>query len=145
MKTGLTIGIVAIIVIVLGALAFILMSNPSIQGTQTNQPNSGDNQITPPSTTTPSQTTTPSTPKTYNIEIKDFAFSPSSLTINKGDTVIWTNKDSVSHPVTSDSGNELNSGTLSQGQTYSHTFSAAETFFYHCSVHPMMKAKIIVQ
>jgi len=145
MKTGSIIGIVVIIAIVLGALVFILTSNPFMQGTQTNQPNSGNNQITPPSTTALSQTATPLTPRTYNIEIKDFAFSPASLTINKGDTVIWTNKDSVPHPVTSDSGNELNSGTLSQGQTYSHTFSAAETFFYHCSVHPMMKAKIIVQ
>ena len=80
-----------------------------------------------------------------DIEISGFAFNPSELTINKGDTVIWTNKDSASHTVSSDSGSELGSGMLSNGQAYSHTFDSAGTFEYHCSVHPSMKAKIIVR
>lgn len=132
MKTGLIIGIIVLIVIVLGALVFILMNNPSTQGnTQTNKPSSGNNQ--------------PSTPKTYNIEIKNFAFSPASLTINKGDTVIWTNKDSVPHTVTSDLGNELDSPVFGNGKTYSHTFTNSGNFNYYCTIHPMMKAEIIVK
>jgi len=67
------------------------------------------------------------------------------LTIKEGDTVVWTNMDSMSHTIKSDSGSELSSNSLSNGQTYSHTFNSVGTFNYHCSIHPSMKAKIIVQ
>jgi plastocyanin len=67
------------------------------------------------------------------------------LTINVGDTVIWTNLDSVAQDVVSDSGNELSSITLGQGGTYSHTFTKAGTYPYHCSINQYMKGKIIVQ
>ena len=44
-----------------------------------------------------------------NVEIINFAYQPSDITIKVGDTVTWTNKDSVGHTVTSDDGNELDS------------------------------------
>ena len=84
-------------------------------------------------------------PQTYNIEIRNFAFQTKELTIKTGDTVIWTNKDSTSHTVTSDSGDELDSNLLSKDESYSHTFTEAETFSYHCNPHPGMKAKIILE
>lgn len=80
-----------------------------------------------------------------NIEIKNYVFSPSSLTIKIGDTITWTNNDGVSHTITSDSGSELDSQTISDGQTYSHTFNSAGTFNYHCSIHTGMKGRIIVE
>lgn len=86
-----------------------------------------------------------STPQTFNIKIKSYAFSPAELRIKKGDTIIWTNNDAVSHTVTSNSGSELNSEALSQEETYSHTFNAQGTYEYHCNPHPFMKAKIIVE
>lgn len=101
---------------------------------------------------TPSQTnpvsnsaTTTQTAKSYGVSINGFKFSPSSITISVGDSVEWTNADSASHTVTSDSGSELNSGTLSKGQSYSHTFSQKGTFAYHCAFHPGMTATVIVQ
>src|SRR3989344_3277028 len=84
-------------------------------------------------------------PTTYNIEIKNFAYSPSELRIKRGDTITWTNKDSVRHTVTSDSGSEMDSELLSQGETYSVTFDSAGTYAYHCTPHPNMKARIIVE
>jgi plastocyanin len=152
MKTGLLIGIIVAIVIVIGVIAFIFMSYPMQTNTPTpstgNQDTTQSNTQTPTDTGTTSQTTTnPSTvpaPKTYNIAISNFAFSPSTLSINKGDTVVWINKDSASHTVTSDSGNEIASGSLSNGQTFSHTFNTAGSFDYHCAIHPSMKANIIV-
>jgi len=84
-------------------------------------------------------------PTTYDIEIKNFAFSPSTLTIKKGDTVKWTNQDSTRHTATSDSRNELDSELLAKGDSYSHTFNSVGTFNYHCTPHPSMKAKIIVE
>ena len=80
-----------------------------------------------------------------NIQIANFAFSPSELIIKKGETVTWVNQDSVKHTITSDSGTEISSQLLSKSETYSHTFNTQGTFSYHCSLHSGMAGKIIVQ
>lgn len=85
------------------------------------------------------------TPKASSISIKNFSFSPATLAIKTGTKVTWINDDTVSHTVTSDSGNLLNSGTLSPGQSFSFTFTDTGAVNYHCSIHPMMKGKIVVQ
>lgn len=80
-----------------------------------------------------------------DIEISGFAFNPSTLTIPKGASVIWTNRDSAPHTIVSDNGDEINSDRISQGATYAHTFNAAGTYDYHCGLHPSMKGQIIVE
>ena len=67
------------------------------------------------------------------------------VAINVGDTVIWTNRDTVAHSVMSDSGSELQSPVLQTGDSYSHTFNVAGTYSYHCSIHPSMKGTVNVQ
>ena len=79
------------------------------------------------------------------ISIEGFAFDAKTVTVPKGATVIWTNKDSVRHNVLSDSGSELRSDLLAQGESYSHTFDVAGTYTYHCGPHPNMKATVIVE
>ncbi len=81
---------------------------------------------------------------TVQVTIQNFAFSPKTLTVAPGTTVMWTNKDSAPHTVTSDSGSTLASGDLSQGKSYTHTFTKAGTYMYHCAIHPYMKATVIV-
>ena len=81
---------------------------------------------------------------TVQVAIQNFAFSPRTLTIAPGDTVVWAQKDSAPHTVTSDTGAWTASAELSSGQTFSHTFSRTGTFSYHCAVHPNMTATIIV-
>lgn len=95
-------------------------------------------------TTTP-QNNIISGPGTHNIEISNLAFSAPALIVKTGDTVVWTNKDTISHTVTSDTGNEMSSLLLKPGDTYSHTFNTVGTFNYHCEVHPSMKASITVE
>jgi plastocyanin len=80
-----------------------------------------------------------------DIAISGFAFSPATITIPKGATVIWTNNDAAAHTVVSDSGSEISSPSIAKGETYAHTFSTPGTYTYHCSVHPSMKGTIIVQ
>jgi plastocyanin len=80
-----------------------------------------------------------------DIEISNFAFNPNTVTIPKGATVIWTNTDSVPHTIVSDTGDEINSDSISNGETYVHTFNTIGTYDYHCSIHPSMKGKIIVE
>ena len=81
-------------------------------------------------------------PVTHAVTIQNFAFSPSPFTIKKGDTIVWTNKDSAPHTVT---GGALSSGTLSTGQTYTFTFPSAGTLSYACNFHPSMHGTVVVQ
>lgn len=76
------------------------------------------------------------------ISIKNFAFNPAVLSVKAGDTVIWTNNDSASHRI---SGTGFQSSDLSNGQSYSFTFSSTGTVDYICSIHPSMKGKIVVK
>jgi plastocyanin len=78
------------------------------------------------------------------VTIKDFEFTPASVTVKLGDTVMWTNDGPSTHTVTADDGS-FESGDLSAGKTFSHTFQTAGTFTYHCSIHPFMTAEVIVQ
>lgn len=79
------------------------------------------------------------------VVINNFAFSPQSATISAGDTVTWRNDQNVGHTVTSNSGGELNSPVLGQGQTYVHVFNSVGTYAYHCTPHPTMTGSVIVQ
>lgn len=77
-----------------------------------------------------------------SVDIKNFAFDPARITISKGSTVTWTNKDDVSHTVSGD--NNFDSDQLSQNMTFSWTFEEIGTFAYHCKTHAIMKGKVTV-
>ncbi len=79
-----------------------------------------------------------------SVTISNFAFSPATVTVAVGTTVTWTNKDSVAHTVTSDTG-AFDSGNLSPNGTYSYKFTTSGTFPYHCGIHTYMKGTVIVQ
>ena len=77
------------------------------------------------------------------VSIASMAFAPGTLTVKTGTTVTWTNNDNVSHTVTADNGS-FASSILKKGETYSHQFSSAGTYPYHCEIHPSMKASVVV-
>jgi amicyanin len=80
------------------------------------------------------------------VEIEDFAFGPATITIKKGTTVRWTNKDSVQHNIEPDTESDAfkRSELLSKDESYSFTFNTAGTYTYHCQPHPQMTGKVIV-
>jgi plastocyanin len=82
--------------------------------------------------------------KPVAVTIKDFAFNPATITVATGTTVTWTNEDSVTHTVTSDTG-VFDSGDIHQGADFSYTFNTAGDYGYHCSIHTYMKGHVIVQ
>ncbi len=73
----------------------------------------------------------------------DKDFLPEDLTINVGDTVVWTNNDDSPHTVTADD-DEFNSGNLAEGATWSYTFTEAGTYDYHCNYHSSMTGSVTV-
>lgn len=83
------------------------------------------------------------------ITIQGNAFQPAALTVKKGTTVTWTNKDSYAHTVTSgispNPNGTFNSNNVSANQTFSFKFDNTGSFDYFCMIHPFMKAKITVE
>jgi len=80
-------------------------------------------------------------PATRTVDIKNQVFMPSTLSIKKGDTVIWTNQDMVQHSITAD---KFSSEDLTPGKSYSFTFKKSGTFTYACGIHSDIKGSIIV-
>lgn len=81
---------------------------------------------------------------TNTVNMQGSAFNPSSIKIKKGDTVTWTNNDSIVHSIVADD-NSFGLGSMVSGKTSQHTFSDSGTFAYHCSIHPYMKGTVIVE
>ncbi|MFC5580853.1 cupredoxin domain-containing protein [Rhodanobacter terrae] len=79
------------------------------------------------------------------IEIRNFAFAPKSLTVRAGTRVMWTNRDEEPHVITSAGSLFASSKGLDTGDSYAVTFSKPGTYAYYCSIHPMMVGTIIVQ
>ncbi len=135
--------IIVIIVIVLGLGGYYFLTKNQAAPMPMAPVDETTTEVTPVSP--PAQTSTPTTaPQSVSVSIKNFVFSPATLSVKAGAKVTWTNNDSVAHTVTSDSGNLLNSGTIAPGQSWSFTFTSAGTASYHCAFHPNMKASISV-
>jgi plastocyanin len=79
------------------------------------------------------------------VSIVDFAFNPAAVTIQVNDAVTWSWVGTALHSSTSNDTNLWDSGILSHGATFSHTFNSAGSFPYHCVVHPFMTAAVTVQ
>jgi plastocyanin len=80
----------------------------------------------------------------HAITIKNFAFSPNSITVTPGATVTVTNGDSVAHTVTSKTG-AFDTGDIQAGQ--SKTFTApnkAGSYPYICTIHQYMAGTLTV-
>ncbi len=93
---------------------------------------------TSPSTSPPA----PSAPNT--VVISGFAFGPSPITVAKNTTITWQNRDSEAHTATADNGS-WDTGSIASGASKSITFATAGTFPYHCTLHPEMRAMVVVQ
>ena len=72
------------------------------------------------------------------------AFSPDELDVEAGDTVTWTNTDSVAHTSTSDHPG-WDSGTVAPGGRFSFEFRSPGTYQYHCAIHPGMVGTVVVR
>jgi plastocyanin len=104
---------------------------------------SSSNTSPSPANSTVTSTASTSTASQNSVAIQNYAFNPSTLTIQKGANVTWTNYDSVQHHVVSDS-SAFSSPLLNKGDTYTHQFNNTGSFSYICSIHPYMKGTIVV-
>jgi plastocyanin len=81
---------------------------------------------------------------TNAVVLKNFMFSPMSLTIKAGSTVTWKNLDGEPHVVVSEAG-LFRSGALDQNDTYQFKFDKPGVYKIFCGIHANMKETITVQ
>lgn len=82
-------------------------------------------------------------PVKYTIEIASMKFTPAILNVHIGDTVVFVNNDIVAHDVTEEKEKAWSSSPLSRGASWQ--MIALAPVSYYCSIHPVMKGRIIVQ
>jgi plastocyanin len=80
---------------------------------------------------------------TKTVQIVKSGFTPSSTTINVGDTVTWRNADTVNHQVVANDGS-FASPVLKPGETFSQTFPKSGKVSYHDSLFTARKGSVTV-
>jgi plastocyanin len=99
--------------------------------------------------------TQPADAANKDVTIQYPSFTPATVTVNTGDTVTWTNKDTIAHTATADDGSFDTSPTcdaahsqdescLKPNEPFSVTFLSAGTWTYHCKIHKNMTGTVVV-
>jgi plastocyanin len=83
-------------------------------------------------------------PGTHTITIEATAFAPARLVVQRGDRVVWVNKDPFPHTATAGD-RAFDSGSIAAGRSWSWQATRAGRHAYVCTLHPTMKAEVIVQ
>ena len=77
------------------------------------------------------------------VEISDMKFLPAVLTVHKGDTVIWINRDMVPHCVTEEDSKAWTSLPIPAGGLWKMAVTQNSNYF--CAIHMVMKGKIVIE
>lgn len=78
------------------------------------------------------------------VTIENMKFSPETLEVRRGDVVVWTNKDFFPHTATAD-GKAFDSSNIEPAQRWQYVAKRPGEYAYSCTLHPTMKAKLIVE
>lgn len=79
--------------------------------------------------------------------IRDLAYYPANLEVKAGTTVTWINYSRGTHTVTFADSSITSSGALSQGESFSYTFTKAGVYTYtcdYCGLHETMSGQVTV-
>jgi plastocyanin len=83
-------------------------------------------------------------PKTHTVTMEKMRFQPQHLTVARGDTVVWVNKDLVPHTATSKAGG-FDSQVIPAEKSWRFTARKKGEFAYICAFHPTMTATLQVR
>jgi plastocyanin len=83
----------------------------------------------------------PSGHKATQVQIKDFAFHPSTLQAKAGTKIAIKNDDKTIHTFTADDG-AFDTGQLQPGDNGTVTVKKPGTYEYHCDIHEYMTGTI---
>lgn len=77
----------------------------------------------------------------HKVDIKGMVFSPANFTVEVGDSVTFTNQDSIPHTGTA-TDKSFDTGILTQGQSGTVEITKAGATDFFCAVHPSMKGEV---
>jgi plastocyanin len=80
----------------------------------------------------------------HTVTIDALRYSPPTIEVNKGDTIVWRNKDPFPHTVTAQN-HAFDSGQFGEGKAWKFKANQAGEFTYICTLHPTMKGVLIVK
>ena len=82
-------------------------------------------------------------------DVEDICYIPSNIVAEKGDSITWLNEDSSFHSVTSgfypEPSGLFDSGHLDPYESYTLSFDEYGVYDYFCTLHPWMKAQVVVE
>ena len=82
-------------------------------------------------------------PAKSQVVIDGSTFAPATLTVKKGETVTWVNKDPFPHTVTS--AGKFDSKSIAPNARWSWRAKAPGEYSYICTLHPNMKGVVVVR
>jgi plastocyanin len=81
-------------------------------------------------------------PVTHTVVIEGVKYEPETLTVKRGETVVWVNKDPFPHTVTAKGA--FDSHDIAAGKSWKYTTRKAGEYAYICTLHPNMKGTLKV-
>lgn len=81
---------------------------------------------------------------TVQVAIKDFEFTPATITAKVGDVIAFTNEGSAQHTATLDVG-DCGTDRLASGASGGLTFAETGSFTFHCAIHSDMIGTIEIE
>jgi plastocyanin len=81
-------------------------------------------------------------PATHTVVIDGMQFRPAALRVQRGDRIVWVNRDLVPHTATSA---HFDSDTIAPGARWTHVAARTGTAPYVCRLHPTMSGSLNVE
>ena len=82
-------------------------------------------------------------PVTHTVVIDGTKYVPDALTIKRGDTVVWVNKDPFPHTATAKG--SFDSRSIAAGKSWKWSPRKTGDYSYICTLHPNMTGTIKVE
>lgn len=83
-------------------------------------------------------------PRTHTVIIDAMRFAPEVIEVRAGDTVVWRNRDPFPHTATAADGS-FDSGEIGPQRAWKFRARSKGEFDYVCTLHPTMKARLVVR
>jgi plastocyanin len=84
-----------------------------------------------------------SKPAVYTVVIQGVKFEPETLTVKRGDVVVWVNRDPFPHTVTAPAA--FDSRSIAAGRSWKYVARKVGQDAYTCTLHPNMKGTLRVE
>jgi plastocyanin len=79
----------------------------------------------------------------HQVVMEAVAYAPPALTVHRGDTVVWVNRDAFPHTVTA--AGTFDSGPIGASASWRYVVTKPGSFEYICTLHPNMKGTLKVE